>query len=193
MPDDWAQHVALWSRMLRARSAGNPDAAPPDRNDKYAFYQLLLGAWPAQLSAGQLDPEEVDAFRKRIEGAITKAMREAKVHTTWAAPNAAYEAAVLEFIRYALDTSRTNPFLESFSAFQQRVATFGALNSLIQVVLKFTAPGVPDLYQGAELWDFSMVDPDNRSPVDFELRRKLLSQIRDVEPHAGAALALQQA
>jgi (1->4)-alpha-D-glucan 1-alpha-D-glucosylmutase len=177
IPDEWAQHVALWSRMLQARNAGNPDAAPPDRNDEYAFYQLLLGAWPAQLSAGQLDPEEVDSFRQRIEGAITKAMREAKVHTTWAAPNAAYEDAVLEFIRYALDTSRTNPFLESFSAFQQRVATFGGLNSLIQVVLKLTAPGVPDLYQGSELWDFSMVDPDNRRPVDYDIRKALLASL----------------
>lgn len=177
MSDDWAQHVALWSRMLRARNAGAGEAPPPDRNDEYAFYQLLLGAWPAQLSAGQLDSEEVDAFRQRIEGAMTKALREAKVHTTWAAPDTAYEDAVLEFIRHALDTSRTNPFLESFSAFQQRVATLGVLNSLIQVVLKLTAPGVPDLYQGAELWDFSMVDPDNRRPVDYGIRRTALASL----------------
>jgi (1->4)-alpha-D-glucan 1-alpha-D-glucosylmutase len=122
MPEEWAQQVALWSRMLRARSAGSPEASPPDRNDEYAFYQLLLGAWPPQLSGSELDPEEVHAFRHRIEGATTKALREAKVHTTWAAPNAAYESAVLDFIRYALDTSRTSPFLDSFSAFQQRVA-----------------------------------------------------------------------
>jgi (1->4)-alpha-D-glucan 1-alpha-D-glucosylmutase len=163
--------------MLRARNAGNSDEVPPDRNDEYAFYQLLLGAWPAQLSAGQLDSEEVDAFRHRIEGAITKAMREAKVHTTWAAPNPAYEDAMLEFIRYALDTSRTNPFLESFSAFQQNVAALGVLNSLIQVVLKLTVPGVPDVYQGAELWDFSMVDPDNRRPVDYDVREASLASL----------------
>lgn len=181
IPDDWAQHVALWSRMLRARNAGNADEVPPDRNDEYAFYQLLLGVWPARLSAGQLDPGEVDAFRQRIEGAMTKAMREAKVHTTWAAPNAAYEDAVLEFIGYALDTSRTNPFLESFSAFQQRVATLGALNSLIQVVLKLTAPGVPDIYQGTELWDFSMVDPDNRRAVDYDTRRTSLASLESGE------------
>ena len=89
-------------------------------------------------------------------------MREAKVHTTWAAPNAAYEDAVLEFIRYALDMLAHQSLSGSFSAFQQHVAALGALNSLIQVVLKLTVPGVPDVYQGAELWDFSMVDPDNR-------------------------------
>jgi (1->4)-alpha-D-glucan 1-alpha-D-glucosylmutase len=177
IPEDWAKQVALWSRILRARSAGSPDASPPDRNDEYAFYQLLLGAWPPQLSVGELEPNEVDAFRHRIEGATTKAMREAKVHTTWAAPNAAYENAVLDFIRYALDTSRTNPFLDSFSAFQQRVASLGAINSLIQVVLKLTVPGVPDFYQGAELWDFSMVDPDNRRPVDYDVRKTSLASM----------------
>jgi (1->4)-alpha-D-glucan 1-alpha-D-glucosylmutase len=177
IPEDWTKQVALWSRMLRARSAGSPDASPPDRNDEYAFYQLLLGAWPPQLSGGELDPDQVDAFRHRIEGATTKAMREAKVHTTWAAPNAAYEDAVLEFIRYALDTSRTNLFLDSFSAFQQRVASLGAINSLIQIVLKLTVPGVPDFYQGAELWDFSMVDPDNRRPVDYDVRKTSLESM----------------
>jgi (1->4)-alpha-D-glucan 1-alpha-D-glucosylmutase len=174
MPDEWAQQVRLWSRMLRARSAGSPEDAPPDRNDEYVFYQLLLGAWPAELSPGKLDPAGVDAFRLRIEGAMTKAMREAKVHTTWAAPNAAYEDAVMGFIRYALDTSCTNAFLESFSGFQRRAAALGARNSLVQTVLKLTVPGVPDIYQGAELWDFSMVDPDNRRPVDYEARHSLL-------------------
>jgi (1->4)-alpha-D-glucan 1-alpha-D-glucosylmutase len=173
MPDDWAQQVTLWSRMLRARAAGSSEEAPPDRNDEYVFYQLLLGAWPAELSAGELDAG-VEAFRQRIEGAMTKAMREAKVHTTWASPNATYEDAVMGFIRYALDTSRTNAFLDSFSGFQRRVATLGAHNSLVQTVLKLTVPGVPDIYQGAELWDFSLVDPDNRRPVDYEERRSLL-------------------
>jgi (1->4)-alpha-D-glucan 1-alpha-D-glucosylmutase len=177
IPEDWAKQVALWSRILRARSAGSPDTSPPDRNDEYAFYQLLLGTWPPQLSRGEVDPDQVDAFRRRIEGATTKALREAKVHTTWAAPNAAYEDAVLDFIRYALDTSRTNPFLDSFSAFQKGVADLGAVNSLIQVVLKLTVPGVPDFYQGAELWDFSMVDPDNRRPVDYEVRKTSLESM----------------
>jgi (1->4)-alpha-D-glucan 1-alpha-D-glucosylmutase len=158
----------------------------PDRNDEYVFYQLLLGAWPAELSGGNSDSAGVDAFRQRIEGAMVKAMREAKVHTTWATPNSAYEDAVLSFIRYALDTSRANAFLDSFSAFQARVAPFGVRNSLVQAVLKLTLPGVPDIYQGAELWDFSMVDPDNRRPVDYAARRHL----RDAQAGGGENLSV---
>jgi maltooligosyltrehalose synthase len=111
-------------------------------------------------------------------------MREAKNHTTWTAPDAGYENAVLSFVRHALDTSRTNPFLESFVAFQARLAPLGMRNSLVQVVLKLTAPGVPDIYQGAELWDFSLVDPDNRRAVDFGLRRNLLDRAAGVDDAA---------
>jgi (1->4)-alpha-D-glucan 1-alpha-D-glucosylmutase len=186
--EEWTRHVAAWSRILRARSSGSGDDAPPDRNDEYAFYQLLLGAWPAGLCTA-VDAVEIDAFRLRLEGAMVKAMREAKIHTTWAAPDAGYENAVLSFIRHALDASRTNPFLESFVAFQARLAPLGMRNSLVQVVLKLTAPGVPDIYQGAELWDFSLVDPDNRRAVDFASRRKLIDRAAD--PDDPAALVEQ--
>ncbi|MBA3517442.1 MAG: malto-oligosyltrehalose synthase, partial [Rhizobiales bacterium] len=172
--EDWAQQVLLWSRMIRARSASSEGDAPPDRNEEYVFYQLVLGAWPPELAPGSLEAAGVDAFRVRIEGAMVKSMREAKVHTTWAAPNSAYEDAVLRFVRHALDASRTNPFLESLAGFQGRIAPLGIRNSIVQVVLKLTVPGVPDIYQGAELWDFSLVDPDNRRPVDYATRKKLL-------------------
>ena len=174
--EDWTQRVTAWSRILRAGNSGSPQDTPPDRNDEYAFYQLLLGSWPMELSTGALpDAAALEPFRTRIEGAMVKAMREAKVHTTWAAPNAVYEEAVLNFIRHALDVSRTNPFLESFVAFQARIAWLGMHNSLVQTVLKLTAPGMPDIYQGAELWDLSLVDPDNRRPVDFAARHKMLA------------------
>jgi (1->4)-alpha-D-glucan 1-alpha-D-glucosylmutase len=107
---------------------------------------------------------------------MTKSMREAKRHTTWAAPDMTYEDAVIAFIRHALDVTRTNPFLESFLAFQARVAPLGIRNSLVQTALKLTVPGVPDFYQGTELWDFSMVDPDNRRPVDYPARQALLAK-----------------
>ena len=176
-PDEWGQCVAVWSRILRAGAAGSPEESPPDRNDEYAFYQLLLGSWPPDLSLDNLEPACMDAFRLRVEGAMMKAMREAKVHTTWAAPNAAYESAVLTFIRAALDISRKNNFLEAFAPFQAKVAAAGISNSLVQTVLKLTLPGVPDFYQGAELWDFNFVDPDNRRAVDYDKRRQFLRKI----------------
>ncbi len=174
--DEWTQHVTGWSRILRAGNSGTAQHIPPDRNDEYAFYQLLLGSWPMELSTGTLpDAPAMESFRQRIEGAMVKAMREAKVHTTWSAPNATYENAVLGFIHHALDISRTNAFLESFLTFQQRIAWFGMQNSLIQTTLKLTVPGMPDIYQGAECWDLSLVDPDNRRPVDFGGRQKMLA------------------
>jgi (1->4)-alpha-D-glucan 1-alpha-D-glucosylmutase len=178
LPDEWAERVTAWSRILRAREAGAEEAAPPDPNDEYAFYQLLLAAWPPELSAVSDSPAFAD-FRQRIEGAMVKSMREAKIHTTWAAPDAAYEEAVLGFVRRALDASRPNPFLESFANFCGRVAQYGVWNSLVQTALKLTIPGVPDLYQGSELWDFSLVDPDNRRPVDYSRRRTLLDQLEN--------------
>jgi (1->4)-alpha-D-glucan 1-alpha-D-glucosylmutase len=191
LADEWAQQVTLWSRMLRARHAGSTEELPPDRNDEYVFYQLLLGAWPPELSSNDLDPARLDAFRERIEAAIIKSLREAKVHTTWAAPNKSYEDAMLEFIRFALDTSRTNAFLESFAAFQARIAPLGVHNSLVQIVLKLTVPGVPDIYQGGELWDFSLVDPDNRRPVDYAHRRRLLNVSRPAAEADSVASLLQ--
>src|SRR5262249_39019856 len=144
--EEWTQHVANWSRMLRARNSGSSETVPPDRNDEYGFYQLLFGAWPAEFStASALGPGTLDAFRSRLERAMVKSMREAGIQTNWASPNAGYEDAVLSFIRYALDTSRTNPFLESFTALQSRLAPLGMRNSLVQTVLKLTVPGVPDI------------------------------------------------
>jgi (1->4)-alpha-D-glucan 1-alpha-D-glucosylmutase len=177
LAEEWTQQVATWSRLLRAGESGSLTDMPPARNDEYAFYQLMLAAWPAELSHGAVpNAEDADAFRTRVEGAMVKTLREAKLHTTWAAPDAAYEEAVLQFVRNALDVSRSNPFLDAFTSFQSKVAAFGVHNSLVQTVLKLTVPGVPDIYQGADLWDFSLVDPDNRRPVDFVMREMLLAK-----------------
>jgi (1->4)-alpha-D-glucan 1-alpha-D-glucosylmutase len=151
--------------------------APPDRNDEYLFYQLLVGAWPAELTgAAELDRDGVSAFAARLEPVMIKSAREAKLHTTWTAPNAGYEEALLGFVRAALDVSRPNAFLDSFLPFQARVAKPGIGNSLLQTALRLTLPGMPDIYQGAELWDLNLVDPDNRRPVDFAHRARLLAE-----------------
>jgi (1->4)-alpha-D-glucan 1-alpha-D-glucosylmutase len=178
LPDEWARQVQTCSRILRARRGDVEGTAPPDRNDEYLFYQLLLGAWPAELTGvAEPDPEAVRAFAQRMEGAMVKSLREAKQHSTWAAPNLAYEGAVLGFVRDALDVSGPNAFLGAFLPFQERVAWLGLRNSLVQTALKLTLPGMPDIYQGAELWDLSLVDPDNRRSVDYGLRRRLLEEV----------------
>ena len=178
MPEEWARQVQAWSRILRARRGDVEGTAPPDRNDEYLLYQLLLGAWPAELTAIESpDPEKLRSFAERIEGAMVKSLREAKLRSTWASPNTAYEEAMLGFVRDALDTARPNAFLSAFLPFQEHVARLGIRNSLVQTALKLTLPGMPDIYQGAELWDLSLVDPDNRSPVDYRTRIDLLQQI----------------
>jgi (1->4)-alpha-D-glucan 1-alpha-D-glucosylmutase len=177
MPEEWSRQVTLWSRMLRGPEGATGPDAWPDPNDEYAFYQVLLGAWPVELMADVREPEAMQAFCERVEGAMIKAVREAKVHTTWVRPDETYEELILRFTRHALDVTRANPFLESFAAFQATVAGLGARNSIVQTVLKLTVPGVPDIYQGAEAWDFSMVDPDNRRPIDFATRETLLDEM----------------
>ena len=177
MPEEWARQVETWSRILHARRGDVEGTAPPDRNDEYLFYQLLLGAWPAEPTGVEKpDPEKIRFFCERMERAMVKSMREAKLHSTWASPNTAYEEAMLGFVQDALDISRHNTFLSAFLPFQERVARLGVCNSLVQTAFKLTLPGMPDIYQGAELWDLSLVDPDNRRPVDYETRVELLEQ-----------------
>ena len=175
LPDEWTRQVTTWSRLLRARRGDLDGTAAPDRNDEYLLYQLLVGTWPVELLEGT-DQDALDTYGKRLAGALEKSMREAKLHSGWSSPDAAYEEAMQSFARDALDTSRGG-FLASFLPFAQRVARLGAQNSLIQVVMKLTLPGVPDIYQGCELWDLSLMDPDNRRPVDYALRQDALSEL----------------
>src|SRR5262249_21195241 len=141
----------------------------PSPNDEYFLYQTLIGVWPDHdfRDGG----ETYSTFRARIAGYMLKAIREAKVHTSWINPNEDYDTAVQSFVRRLLEDTVENPFLQDFRAFQKRVAFYGRFNALSQVLLKILSPGVPDIYQGTELWDLSLVDPDNRRPVDYELRR----------------------
>lgn len=168
MPDSWHRCVSRWSGYNSKKKPKLHGRPVPDRNEETFFYQTLAGAWP-------LFDSEAAAFRKRLSAYLVKAAREAKVHTSWLHPNEAYETAFNAFAVRVLEDSR---FLEDFKKFQSRLAFYGALNSLAQVLSKIASPGVPDFYQGTELWDFSLVDPDNRRPIDYESRAAYLKAIR---------------
>ncbi len=185
--DAWAEAVQRWSDMLAQDFAGRDPDAGPDRNDEYALYQLLIGTVPVELlEGGKADAELRRVYAARVKGAMTKTMREAKVHSTWASPDEAYEAATLAFVDHALTGTGAEAFLADFRPLAMTIAALGGRNSLVQSVLKLTIPGVPDLYQGTELWDLSMVDPDNRRPVDFRQRAALMKEV-------GAALEQDRA
>ncbi|MFN7932246.1 MAG: malto-oligosyltrehalose synthase [Bryobacteraceae bacterium] len=161
IPQPWRDAVTQWAR-INASARTRVDGAPaPDRSDEYLYYQTLVGAWPAAM---ELPSQE---FAARITQYMNKAVKEKKVHSSWVNPNAAYDEAVSRFVHQTLLGTRAAPFLAAFLPFQQRVAQRGMIHSLAQVLLKATSPGVPDFYQGTEVWDLSLVDPDNRRPVDF--------------------------
>jgi (1->4)-alpha-D-glucan 1-alpha-D-glucosylmutase len=183
LPEDWSRQVRNWSNILRGRRDSTEDTAFPDRNDEYMFYQLLVGSWPVELLGHAApDAEAMATYTERIKGALTKSMREAKLHSTWAAPNTGYEDVMLGFAESALDADKGGAFLAPFLPFAERIARLAASNTLAQTVLKLTVPGMPDIYQGTELWDLSLVDPDNRRPVDYDLRFRLLDEIAAKEP-----------
>ena len=163
----WGEKVWEWHAML-----ADPDQ-PIDRNEEYFFYQLLLGAWPAEWRRyDEIATGDLEVFEDRVAAAMLKSSREAGVNTRWTFGDASYEAALAAFVGRAL--APQGRFLQSFRAFEAAVVADATEISLVQIVLKLTVPGVPDIYQGAELWEQSMVDPDNRRPVDFQRRADLL-------------------
>ncbi len=170
MPGAWKSAIARWRVLNRRFKTDVKGVAAPGANEEYLIYQTLLGAWPFET-----DPDTRAAFCDRIVAYMTKAMREAKVHTSWLNPDVEYEAAVEHFVRALLDRRRMNMFLQSFEPLQARVAHLGIANSLAQLLIKITAPGIPDFYQGTELWDLNLVDPDNRRRVDYTIRRERLA------------------
>jgi (1->4)-alpha-D-glucan 1-alpha-D-glucosylmutase len=174
-PREWSRRLSQWFRLNRSRRVEVDDEIVPSRNVEYLFYQALLSAWAPDLEP--FDTACIASLARRIEEYMIKAVREAKRQTSWSNPNAEYETALRRFVQTVLDAGRTNPFLGQFHAFAESLARPAAVASLAQLVLKLTVPGVPDIYQGGELWDFSLVDPDNRRPVDWDLRRSLLADI----------------
>lgn len=171
IPEEWKKNLNSWSRICRKMKTMLHGRKVPDKNDEYFLFQTLVGAWPFHRKTSSL-------FKKRIQDYIIKAVREAKVHTAWIRPDEDYERAFLRFVDRILDPSSGRSFLKEFEPFQRKVAHYGLFNSLSQIILKIASPGVPDFYQGTELWDFNLVDPDNRRPVDYEKRREYLGNIQ---------------
>jgi (1->4)-alpha-D-glucan 1-alpha-D-glucosylmutase len=168
IPDVWIRHIKRW-RTWNARCKRILDGSSvPGPNEEYFIYQTLLGAWP-------LDPDEMETFVGRLQSTLVKSWREAKLFTSWTNPHKDYEDAVAEFVTTILTPAAENRFLPDFGKLQQRIARSGACLSLAQTLVRLLSPGVPDIYQGSELWEFSLVDPDNRRPVDFAKRQSLLT------------------
>lgn len=177
IPDEWERAVQRWQAWNRAHKRTIDDIEAPDANEEYLLYQTLVGTWPLT----PLDEPTRARFIERIVQYMEKALKEAKVHTSWINPHEAYDQAVRTFVQRILTPGPGNRFLADCERFQARIAPLGLLNALSQLLLKITAPGVPDIYQGTELWDDSLVDPDNRRPVDFPTRSACLAALQQRE------------
>ena len=181
LPQEWKLKVSRWSRLNRHHFKKNEGERMPNRNDEYLFYQTLVGVWPLEA----LGDDAYKEFSERIQRYMQKAVHEAKAHTSWINPSPAYDHSVQTFVEGALARTPSNRFLEDFLPFQERVARYGLYNSLSQLALKITSPGVPDFYQGTELWSFHLVDPDNRGPVDYRIRSEMAEELRSTMKHLG--------
>ncbi|MDB5349937.1 MAG: malto-oligosyltrehalose synthase [Planctomycetota bacterium] len=172
IPEEWRAHLARWSRCNARMKASLHDAAVPDPREEYLLYQTLIGVWPFE------SPEEAApaGLIERVQAYLAKAVREAKINTSWHVTDNAYVESLATFVKDILAGPVSAIFIRDFLPFQRRIARVGVVHSLAQTLLKLTSPGVPDIFQGCELWDFSLVDPDNRRPVDYEARRKIRSQ-----------------
>jgi (1->4)-alpha-D-glucan 1-alpha-D-glucosylmutase len=172
LAEDWKAATSRWARLNRRGRSLLDGQSYPSRNDEYLLYQTLVGTWPLQ----PMDGPATATYRERIVGYMHKAMREAKIYTSWLNPSDAHEQAMTRFVDFVLASAHV-AFRADFEAFAQRVSRHGIHNSLAQLAIKIGAPGVPDFYQGTEIWDFTLVDPDNRRPVDYGHRRALLADL----------------
>ncbi len=183
MPAAWRLLVRRWSRLNRTRKRSVDGAVAPSRNDEYLLYQTLVGSFPVDCT-----DETLAAYRCRIERYMVKAAREAKTRTSWLNVNEAYETALVEFVRALLGRSTGKLFLDDLATQTRTFAWYGALNSLSMTLIKLTSPGVPDIFQGNETLDLSLVDPDNRRAVDYEHRLRMLSELKGLSDAAGDGL-----
>jgi (1->4)-alpha-D-glucan 1-alpha-D-glucosylmutase len=177
IPGDWQERVQAWAKLNRRFKVTVAERPAPTANHEYLLYQTLIGSWPVGEDATL--PEALHGFRERIDAYMLKATREGKENTSWQNPDAVYEESVSGFVQKILDPSTAGDFLADLLPFARRIAELGATNSLSQLLLKLTSPGIPDIYRGCELWDLSLVDPDNRRSVDYEQRFHLLSELHN--------------
>jgi len=184
IPEEWDRHLSLWSEWNQSKKQRINGLLVPELSIEIFLYQTLIGTWP-------LHKEEVPEFKQRLKAYIVKVAREAKTFTNWLSPNLDYEDALITFLASILERFKQNDFLEDFLIFEKQIAYYGALNSLAQVLLKITSPGIPDFFQGTELWNLSLVDPDNRRPVDFKQRRELLDDLIQQETMGRQSLIQQ--
>jgi (1->4)-alpha-D-glucan 1-alpha-D-glucosylmutase len=189
IPGEWERAARRWAALNGRWKVDLDDRRAPSRNDEYLLYQALIGAWPTEFDELPFEPAALSAFAARMQAYVVKAAREAKLATSWANPNKEYEDAFAQFVGRLLDPDSGKLFLADFLPLQRRIARIGMLNSLAQLTLKLTCPGVPDIYQGTELWDLSLVDPDNRRRPDFDARRRLLEELIPVARSGGAKQA----
>src|SRR5437667_5250093 len=181
IPDLWRRSLQRWSVANRRWKRTINDAEAPDANEECLLYQTLLGTWPMR-ATGELEPVPSAEYVERIQAYMANALHEAKINTSGIQPNEEWDVAVGTFVAKILDPSARNKFLPIFLPVAQEIARLGAINSLTQTLLKLTSPGVPDIYQGTEIWDYSLVDPDNRRPVDYAQRREMLETLETATP-----------
>ena len=181
VPHLWRASLQRWRAINRRAKRQVNETAAPDANEEYLLYQTLLGTWPVD-AAGGAATSATPEYIGRIQDYMAKALKEAKVNTSWIQPNEDWDAAMRDFVARILEAGAKNKFIPGFTPVAEEIARLGAINSLSQALIKFTAPGVPDIYQGNETWDFSLVDPDNRRPVDYALRRDMLAGLENAVP-----------
>jgi (1->4)-alpha-D-glucan 1-alpha-D-glucosylmutase len=181
LPQLWRRSIQRWRLLNRKWKRTIDEAQAPDPNEEYLLYQTLLGTWPVN-THGQAEQTASAEYVARIQAYMAKALNEAKLNTSWIRPNEDWLGAIRDFVAKILEASSKNKFLPNFLALAEEIARLGAINSLTQTLLKLTSPGLPDIYQGNEIWDFSLVDPDNRRPVDYRHRREMLASIAKAKP-----------
>src|SRR5262249_46123876 len=181
IPELWRRSLQRWHTANHRWKRIVNDLEAPDANEEYLLYQTLLGTWPMQAN-GEPEPMLAPDYIERIQDYMAKALKEAKINTSWIQPNEEWDAAMHDFVARILDSSPRNKFPPIFLPAAKEIIRLGAINSLTQTLLKLTSPGVADIYQGTEIWDYSLGDPDNRRPVDYDRRRHMLKSLSTASP-----------